>query len=512
MKPRAGKRELVEGLPRVAAAFKRAAASLAVMTIKELDLPVLARSREPVPVSLAKQCFLAARAGASAVVAKRRVDPPVTVVIDLAPGTGMIDASRTPRGPAIPVPTAGTYLAWQAAVDGDTAIDHLVLAQPLQASRSALVARHGLLKAHARPGAAQVVGIPGASDPVDVPLLDMAMDVAKHVISASKNFNTSIIIADNVTLDVPHLVLKTIKDRLKYGDMLVSYPAATIEIMAKDPDADVDLARFFGVNVAGISEPGLLLQAYQEQLKSLGFTHVEALPLHADPASRTPACVLLWCTRRPKVDVGLGSILDGAGEAGPALVQATWDAFTGGGRSLDRFVHDDLPKARQSVLDPATILVQDRHGGFAKPLGVDTDAAWKALLHREKFTTMKVDGTVVVKKAISSTDLNNRSTCIQGNIKKRLRVGDGLPVIIVDRRTGAEMPGAFAEDGRLEGIAAWQKAHDADIQDGNFLFMATIPGKDATRVLLDYYQQKYPVLAYLADFLASWREIAATAR
>jgi|SRR5271157_90309 len=441
--------------------------------------------------------------------------------IDLQAGPGLLSVSRGESMARHVIPGPTLLAAWQASFGTNDRYDHVHAFEVNKNNISALRQRLELLKVQLAKN-----GIPASSHHVFSPVSDdgsiegnAAMNDFLHAIKTSHGkFYHYLCFIDTDGLSVKFSTLLKIRSILPYGDIIIDYDGTAVDNSLALPRGHKMLDDFFGTAVPRGDVALGLKELYANQLQLAGFKSVSAIS--AAPVGSDLKRELFFCSRSEKpawaTTIGMYNAL--AANSSVETIGAFWDSI---GRKaptlLDMLsiVNDqkqpsgagDAKMAKESI----DIMLSQGTEGYTKPLIAGTDdAVWKSILSKNLFDMLKINGDMtVLKKRISNTDLAMKSACIQGKIREKLGISalETRDIFLLDRRTRQFGKASFPGDGRLDGTAFWLQAHKNALQDGNYCFLAKVEDMSKIIIIIDYYQQLYPLISFLRDYYRFYKDI-----
>lgn len=441
--------------------------------------------------------------------------------IDLQAGPGIHVVTRGDATPSRVIPGPSLIAAWQASFGTEARYDHLYAFELDKDNNAALRQRLELLKIQlARngiPASSYHVFSTGNDDgPVDV---NSAMNDFLHDIKENHGkFYHYLCFIDAKGLDLKFSMILKIRNILPYGDIIIDYDGAAIDYSLTLPRGYKLLDEFFGTAIPRGDVSLGLKELYVHQLELAGFKTITTID--AAPAGTSLKHELFFCSRseKPVWGIVLGMYSTITATASAVSIGTFWDNI---GRSaptlLDMLATMKDQKQHAAGGDASTenkpieILLWKGNEGYTKPLvaGMD-DITWKNILSKNPFDVLKINGDMVVlKKRISNTDLVMKSACIQGKIREKLNISalETREIVLLDRRSKHFGRASFPGDGRLDGTAFWLQLHKDTLQDGNFCFLAKVEDLNKIVIIIDYYQQLYPLLSFLQDFYRFYKEL-----
>jgi hypothetical protein len=426
-------------------------------------------------------------------------------------------------------PGAAMLAAWQASIGNEQRFDHVYGFDVDPEYRSAIQARLGLLAAQLRksniaPSSAYIAKANARDETIDP---GQAIDeVIKDIRDTHGKFYHYLGFIDTDGLGIKFSAIRALREMLPYGDLIIDYDAAAVESTLATPRGYKVLDAFFGTVVPRGDVSLGLKELYVAQLKHAGFRSVEAISatLAGTPYKRE----LLFCSRveKPTWAPMVASLNE-------RLAGMTGDAIEGFWRAIGRKAPTLLDmletvKARnppgegrataeagagsgKAAAADLDIAVQQGKEGWVRPLlAGNDDATWKDILSKNVFDVLKINGDmVVVKKRISNTDLVPKSACIQGKIREKLGVSalETRDIYLLDRRSRQFGPASFPGDGRLDGTGFWLQLYKDSLQDGNFAFLSKVTDAKKVVILIDHFQQLYPIISFLKDYYRFYKDV-----
>ncbi len=449
--------------------------------------------------------------------------------LDVQSGPGIFNVAVGGGKEQYTLPGAAMLASWQSSFGTEMRFDHVYAFDVDPEYRGAIHARLGLLKAKLQksgiaPPGFHIVGGNARDEAIDA---GQAVDEAiKDIRDTHGKFYHYLGFIDTDGLGVKFSTIRALRDKLPYGDLIIDYDAAAVEDTLATPRGYKILDGFFGTAVPRGDVSLGLKDLYMAQLKLAGFRSVEAIS--AAPAGTPCKRELLFCSRADKpawapmvaslnerLSGATGEAIDGfwraAGRKAPTLldmletvkassppgeVPVAGDEGSGSGR------------ATGAGLDLA--LLQGKEG-FVRPLlAGNDDATWKGILSKNVFDVLKVNGDMlVVKKRISNTDLVPKSACIQGKVREKLGISalETRDIYLLDRRSRQFGPASFPGDGRLDGTGFWLQLYKDSLQDGNLLFLSKVADAKKVVIIVDHFQQLYPIISFLKDYYKFYKDV-----
>ncbi len=449
--------------------------------------------------------------------------------LDIQSGPGTFKVTRGNGKEQYTFPGAAMLASWQASFGTEQRFDHVYAFDVDSEYRGAIQARLGLLAAQLEKSGIAPPGLHVVKANVRDETIDpgQAIDEAiKDIRDTHGKFYHYLGFIDTDGLGIKFSTIKALRDKLPYGDVIIDYDAAAVEDTLATPRGYKVLDGFFGTAVPRGDVSLGLKELYVAQLKLAGFRSVEAIS--ASPAGTTCKRELLFCSRAEKpawmsmvaslnerLSGMTGEAIEGfwraTGRKAPTLLDmletvkarnppdaaaATGGAGRGDGSGVD------------AGLDIA--ILQGKEGYVRPLLAGNDDATWKGILSKNVFDVLKVNGDmVVVKKRISNTDLVPKSACIQGKIREKLDISalEARDIYLLDRRSRRFGPASFPVDGRLDGTGFWLQLYKDVLQDGNLLFLSKVTDAKKVVIIIDHFQQLYPIISFLKDYYKFYKDV-----
>jgi hypothetical protein len=440
--------------------------------------------------------------------------------IDLQAGPGMHIVFRE-SGANHVIPGPPMLAAWQAGFGTDARFDHVHALTSDKDTTIALRQRLELLKMqlvkNGIPASAHhVYSSTGDGDSTDQ---DTAMNDFLHAIKAHHGkFYHYLCFMDSAGLKLKFSTILKLRNILPYGDVIIDYDGTAIESALSLPRGHKVLDEFFGTAVPRGDVAFGLKELYVNQLQLAGFKGINSIS--AAPSGYDLKHELFFCSRseKPAWTAMIGTYNTIASGSSVASIGNFWDSI---GRKaptlLDMLamvndeMHPSVVADAKSSKEPIDILLSQGDDSYTKPLMAGTDdAIWKSILSKNLFDMLKINGDMVVlKKRISNTDLAMKSACIQGKIREKLGISalETREILLLDRRTRQFGTASFPGDGRLDGTAFWLQLHKDTLQDGNYCFLAKVEDMSKIVIIIDYYQQLYPIISFLQDYYRFYKDI-----
>ncbi|MEX2681654.1 MAG: hypothetical protein Q6373_008640 [Candidatus Sigynarchaeota archaeon] len=459
----------------------------------------------------------------------RRQEGIILDFLDIQSGPGMFVVTSTGGKNQYTFPGVSMLASWQASFGTEARFDHVYAFDVDPEYREAIHARLGLLSARlgsggiAPPGF-HVVKASARDETIDT---GQAIDeIIKNIRDTHGKFYHYLGFIDTEGLGVKFSAIRALRDKLPYGDIIIDYDAAAVEDTLATPRGYKVLDGFFGTAVPRGDIALGLKELYIAQLKLVGFRSVDAIS--ASPAGTPCKRELLFCSRVEKpawapmvvslndrLSCMTGEMIDGfwreAGRKAPTLLdmlEAVKGTTSSGGANETGDKGAGSGRVASADLDLA--LFQGKEG-FVRPLlAGNDDSTWKGILSKNVFDVLKVNGDmVVVKKRISNTDLVPKSACIQGKIREKLGISalESRDIILLDRRSRQFGPASFPGDGRLDGTGFWLQLYKERLQDGNLVFLSKVVDAKKIVIIIDFFQQLYPIISFLRDYYQFYKEM-----
>jgi hypothetical protein len=499
-------------------------ASLKAMEPPELRLP----SRGLTEVEgwwLAVRGVALARAIAQFLAIKRHQEGITLDFLDVQSGPGTFKVTRSEGKEQYTFPGAAMLALWQGSFGPEQRFDHVYAFDVDPEYRGAIHARLGLL--------AEQLGKSGIAPPglhvIKAGVRDETIDPGQAVDEAIKDIRDThgkfyhyLGFIDTDGLGVKFSTIKALREKLPYGDLIVDYDAAAVENTLATPRGYKVLDSFFGTVVPRGDVSLGLKELYVAQLKNAGFRSVEAIS--ASPAGTPCKRELLFCSRTEKpgwipMVANLNERLSGmtaetiegfwraTGRKAPTLLDML-ETVKARNPPDESGVHGEARRGSTTDIDIA--ILQGKEGWVRPLLAGNDDATWKDILSKNVFDVLKVNGDmIVVKKRISNTDLVPKSACIQGKIREKLGVSalETRNTYLLDRRSRQFGPASFPGDGRLDGTGFWLQFYKDSLQDGNLLFLSKVADAMKVVIIIDHFQQLYPIISFLKDYYKFYKDV-----
>nr|MDO8083546.1 hypothetical protein [Candidatus Sigynarchaeum springense] len=459
----------------------------------------------------------------------RRQEGIILDFLDIQSGPGTFIVTSTNKNDQYTFPGASILASWQASFGTETRFDHVYAFDVDPDYRVALSARLGLLaaqlgKSGIAPTGFHVVKASARDETIDT---GQAVDeVIKDIRDTHGKFYHYLGFIDTEGLGVKFSTIRALRDKLPYGDLIIDYDAAAVEDTLVTPRGYKVLDGFFGTAVPRGDVSLGLKELYIAQLKLVGFRSVGAI--NASPAGTPCKRELLFCSRAEKpawapmvaslnerLSGMNGEAIDGfwrvAGRKAPTLLDMleTVKAANPPGEAIVKG-EKGAGSGRGDVASLDLALLQGKEG-FVRPLlAGNDDATWKDILSKNAFDVLKVNGDmIVVKKRISNTDLVPKSACIQGKIREKLGISvlEARDIFLLDRRSRQFGTASFPGDGRLDGTGFWLQLYKDILQDGNLLFLSKVADAKKIVIIIDYFQQLYPIISFLKDYYQFYKAV-----
>nr|MDO8108678.1 hypothetical protein [Candidatus Sigynarchaeota archaeon] len=441
--------------------------------------------------------------------------------MDLQAGPGTISVVKDKGDVRYTFPGPALLAAWQGSFGTDFRFDNVFVSDKEPSFRTALKQRLDLLAVQLSKNAIKGTShhVPSIAVGHDEELdADAAADqVIQAVTEKHGKFYHYLWFVDLSGLDIKYSTIKKLHDKLPYGDIIIDYNAVAIESAFTMPRGYKVLDELFGTLVPRGDVSLGLKELYMHQLKAAGFRSVESIT--AAPADAPFKHELFFCSRaeKPSWTGTIAGYNARLASASTASVATFWDTI--GRKSPTLLDMLENVKNTATAIMPASkefkgefeILIEQKDGGFAPPLLAGTDDfIWKDILSKNAFDALKINGdTVIFKKRISITDLAMKSACIQGKIREKLGISalETRDIYLLDRRSREFGKASFPADGRLDGTGFWLQLYKNTVQDGNFVFLAKVADAKKIVIIIDYYQQLYPIISFLKDYYQFCKDV-----
>jgi hypothetical protein len=441
--------------------------------------------------------------------------------IDIAAGPGIYRVSANPTSQEIFFPGASMLAAWQAFTGDGLAFDSIFAFDRVAAHRQQLLARFEILGHYISTNGLDSPRfvVPRADAPGKVDPAVAVSSIIDEIKRDHGRFYNYLCFVDDADLNVPVPLIEHLHRELPYGDVIISIPLHALGWYQEKRRFDT-LKVTFGIDASWIDSTASLESIFLQRLKGFGFKVISRISCKR--VEKAPVD-LLFCSRRENqawTDI-VTDYNDRLGKVDDKDIRFAWDLFTGRAATLPTMLARlkgsgtaAAAKGKERVPDAVEVLIWQNDGAYSMPMfaGQD-DFAWKDILSKNAFDRLRINGELdLLKKILSGTDLRLHSACIQGSMRQKLGISktEARDIYLLDRRTGEAGPASFPLDGRLEGTAFWLRRYKDELQDGNFMFLAKLEDDQKIIILIDYYQQKYPVLPFLKEFYADFARLQET--
>ncbi len=65
----------------------------------------------------------------------------------------------------------------------------------------------------------------------------------------------------------------------------------------------------------------------------------------------------------------------------------------------------------------------------------------------------------------------------------------------------------YPGDGRLDGTGFWLQLYKETLQDGNLLFLSKVADAKKVVIIVDHFQQLYPIISFLNDYYQFYKDV-----